>query len=335
MGGMKLDATARQAVPGEEVLAAGIFQAGGSLTARFASFGELSVRRREREERETSGINFKRYLLLVVTPGWLHVFDARSGLRGWKVAGQLASWSRSDIVGTIDTKSVTTRLHLEIPFENRRMELEAPKIRNNTSGEVARLVANGSAAAAPSQLPTPSLDASSFNASFPILEDRPDGQEAIGLLAVAGGVVRLISYFLPWIVVHGVTDVSFSGWTVMGGPFISVGYSIAIIVVGATYARGGEARPRLLQALGVGSIIAFGFQFSILLQRMSEFRSYLQDHGISTVAVHASMGFGVWVLLVGAGLVLVAGVRGRKLASLDSRREPYLPPRPDSAKTSL
>ena len=81
---MKLVKVAQAEVPGETVVAAGIFQAAGSLTARMSGWGELSVRKRQREERASSGLPFKRHLLLLVTPVRLHVFDARSVLTGWR-----------------------------------------------------------------------------------------------------------------------------------------------------------------------------------------------------------------------------------------------------------
>src|SRR2546426_2460579 len=126
---VKLDKVARAAVPNETVMAAGIFQAAGSMTARHSGFGEFSVRRREREERASSGLSFKRYMLLVLTPSRLYIFDARSHMTRWKANRTLAMWDRSAIRAKADTKSMTVRLSLEIPSESRRVELEAPKAR--------------------------------------------------------------------------------------------------------------------------------------------------------------------------------------------------------------
>jgi hypothetical protein len=139
---MKLADVAQSLVPGESVVAAGVFQAGGSLTARTSGFGEISVRRRERQVRDASGIPFKRYMLLVLTPTRVHVFDAKSSLGRWKGGRLLAVWDRASVRAAVVPRSVTTRLTLAVPAENRRLELEAPKARRATAGEVARLLAS-------------------------------------------------------------------------------------------------------------------------------------------------------------------------------------------------
>src|SRR4029450_9036747 len=139
---MSVISSARRAVPGEEVLAAGIFQAAGPLAARYADLGEISARRRAREEREASGLAFRRYLMLVVTPTRLHVFDARSGL-AWKAKRELAAWPRAALRVSTESKAVTVRLTIEIPSENRRVELEGGRDKGGAGGGGGRAAGRG------------------------------------------------------------------------------------------------------------------------------------------------------------------------------------------------
>src|SRR4029450_7396715 len=134
---MSVISSARRAVPGEEVLAAGIFQAAGPLAARYADLGESSARTAAREEPESSGLAFRRYLMLVVTPTRLHVFDARSGL-GWKARRDLGVWPRAALRVSAEAKAVTVRLTIEIPSENRRVELEAGRPKRGAAAEGVR-----------------------------------------------------------------------------------------------------------------------------------------------------------------------------------------------------
>ena len=302
---MKLDKVARGAVPNEPVVAAGIFQAAGSMTARHSGFGEFSVRRREREERESSGLAFKRYMLLVLTPARLHVFDARSHLGGWKAGRAIAAWDRAAVRATADEKSVTLRLTLEIPSENRHVELEAPKARRGTSGQVARLLASTSAPPAPQFAPTPGLMSSSERENreqLRRLSNRP------GWIAIFGAAVRLVAYAMPWLVIRSINgnQVNVSGWTALDGPFVSIAYPIVIIVAAGFYLAGRrEGSPRLLLSLGAGSILVFLIQLPITLSRIDPIKKALQARG---VVVTVSLGIGLWVELAGAILIFAGGV---------------------------
>src|SRR6266545_3098389 len=256
---MNVVSAARRAVPGEEVLAAGIFQAAGTLAARYSDFGEISARRRAREEREASGLAFRRYLMLVVTPTRLHVFDARSGF-GWKAKRQLAVWPRAALrIGT-EVKAVTIRLTIEV-------------------------------------------------------------------LAAAGGLVPAVGFFLPWLEVRGAQTHNLSG-AQGGAPILSIGFSIAIIVVAVLYLYGRrETSPQLLRSLGFGSVIAAVFTFVYLSDQLGRLRSVLRARG---ALVTVSMGIGPWVQLAGAGIVLAVGIWAVRL---ERRRRPsrpriYAPPPP-------
>jgi hypothetical protein len=301
---VKLEETARVIVPDEQVVACGIFRAGGSLTARASGFGEFSVRRREREEREASGLPFKRYMLLVVTRTRVHVFDARSRFTSWQVSRSLAVWDRSTLRVTMDPKAVTTRLTLEIPSEHRRLELEAPKARRSSSGEVARVLASEAAPA---------------DAGFPFPPRRPAADDTrdqtrefhsrAGALAVIGGATRLGAYAMPWIVVTRVPTgptAQVSGFRELGSPMISVGYSIVIVLAGIAYLAGRrEGSPRLIRTLGISSIIVFLIQFSITVSRFGSLRDALRTERI---LARISVGPGVWVELIGAILTLAGGL---------------------------
>ncbi|HEX9410168.1 MAG TPA: hypothetical protein VF986_00505 [Actinomycetota bacterium] len=324
---MKLDKVARAAVPNEPVMAAGIFQAAGSMTARHSGFGEFSVRRREREERASSGLSFKRYMLLVLTPSRLHIFDASSAMTRWKANRSLATWDRSAIRATADTKSMTVRLTLEIPSENRRIELEAPKARRGTSGEVARLLGSSS----PSPVPQQALASQKLMSSagqeqaerLRKLHNRP------GWLAIAGAAVRLLAYAMPWIVIRASngSHLNISGWRALGKPWLSIAYPIVIIVAGGFYLAGRrEGSPRLLLSLGVGSIVVFLIQYPVTTGRIAPLKSALTARGaIATV----SLGFGLWVELAGAIMILAGGLYAYMLwkNTLPPQRS-YVPPIP-------
>ncbi len=324
---MSVISVARRAVPDEEVLAAGIFQAAGSLTARFSDFGEISARRRAREEREASGLAFRRYLMLVVTPTRLHVFDARSGF-GWKAKRHLAAWQRSAIRVSTEVKALTVRLTIEIPSENRRVELEASKSRRVAAAEVIRVLTIGALPPTPDVLRAPSPIAPLLDS---VEADRLEANRTtIGALAVAGGLVRAGAFFLPWIVATGTQTVSFSG-TSGGAPILSIGVSAAIVVVGALYLAGRrESGPQLLRSLGFGAVVASVLNFAFLVDEIDKVRSVLRPRG---VLVTVSMGIGPWVQLVGAGTVLAVGIWAVRLErrTRPSRPRSYAPPPPDRA----
>ena len=317
---MKLAQVAQAAVPGEEVLAAGIFRTGGSLTARMSGFGELSVRRQERRERDSSGLPFKRYMLLVVTPTRLHLFDARSAMTRWKARRSLAVWSRSDVRATMDPKPMSTRLTLDIVSESRRIELEAPKARRGTAGEVADMLAkdtagaraHGEVALATRRLP-PSAEPEEAERMRKL-------HSRTGWIALAGGATRLAAYAMPWIVVMAAArpDEPFdiSGYRELGSPVFSIGISIVIIVAAAFYLAGRrEASPRLLQSIGIGSVVVFAIQFQSTLNSISALRLALQGRG---VIASVSVGFGVWVELAGVILTLAGGLYAVKLSKRGS-----------------
>jgi hypothetical protein len=280
----------------------------------MSGFGELSVRRQERRERDSSGLPFKRYMLLAVTPTRLHVFDARSAMTGWKVKRSLAVWNRSDLRATMDPKPMSTRLTLEIASENRRIELEAPKARRGTAGEVAGMLAKDAAVAhsevalATRRVP-PSVEPEEAERMRRL-------HSRTGWIALAGGVTRLVAYAMPWIVVVAATrpdePLEISGYRELGSPVFSIGISIVIIVAAAFYLAGRrEASPRLLQSIWIGSVFVFVFQFQSTLRSISALRPALQARG---VVASVSVGFGVWVELAGVILTLAGGVYAVRLS---------------------
>ena len=326
---MKLIDVARRTVPADDVLAAGIFQAAGSMTARMAGFGELSVRQREEEERRTSGLQFKRYMLLVVTPARVHLFDARSAMARWKARERIATWERSALRATTETLPMTIRLTLEIPSQNRRLELEAPKARRSTAGEVARLLAPQSPLGSgipPVPSPFPRLEAQTS-------ERRREQEQWAGIAALLGGLTRLLAYTLPWIVVKS----SFSGRSIgvsgnreLGVPLVSFGLSVVIMATAIFYLVGRrEASPRLLFSLGLGSVIALFWQVIATVGQMGQIRTTLRARGLD---VTTSLGFGIWIELVGVALIVGGGYVAYRLWKQDRpHRESYLPHRPDLA----
>jgi hypothetical protein len=326
---MKLPELARAWVPDEEVLAAGVFWVDGAIGARL-SFGEHSARSCERREREASGLDIKRYLMLVVTPEALHVFDTRANLASWRVKGRIARWSRADLLAHAEARKTTIGLAIEVPSENRRLLLEAPKARFESSAEVARLLTEPSTTVAPDGSAIRPLDAAAFRSAPipPPVEPTPDAKA--GTLVIVGGVVRILAYTMPWIVVHGIAaDVGIPGYKVVGAWFIGIAYSIVIIVCGGRY-RSGKSSARLLRGLGFGSVIAFGIQLTSTTGMLDDLQKALLARGYTTTE---SIGFGIWVLALGAALVLIGGMRAVGAENRSSVRARSTSPRAGSLNT--
>src|SRR5205823_4573777 len=156
------------------------------------------------------------------------------------------------------------RLTLRIASENRTIELEAPKTSRATSGEVARVLVSGTV--------PPRADVAPPVAVHPPSPRHEESERlhrlhrAAGWGAILGGMARLGAYSLPWITMTPPRGsgypIGISGFRTLGAPVISIGYSIAIVVAAMFYLAGRrEASPRLLQGLGIGSIIVFFIQF--------------------------------------------------------------------------
>jgi hypothetical protein len=327
---MSVVSAARRAVSGEEVLAAGVFQAAGTFAARVADIGEISARGRAREEAEASGLAFRRYVMLVVTPTRLHVFDARSGF-GWKARRQLAVWPRAALRVSTELKAMTVRLTIEVPSEHRRLELEAYKSKRVAAADVVRLLTTGALPPPPDVLRAPSPSAPTLE---PLEADRLEANRTtIGVLATLGGLVRAVGFFLPWIVLTGAQTENLSG-AHGGAPILSIGLSIAIIVVALLYLSGRrETSPQLLRSLGLGALIASIFNFIYLSDQLGQLKAVLRARG---ALVTASMGIGPWVQIVGAGIVFAVGIwavrleRGRR----PSRPRTYASPPSGPATTT-
>jgi hypothetical protein len=262
--------------------------------------------------------------MLVVTPTRLLVFDARSGF-GWKAKRQLAVWPRAAIRVSTESKAVTVRLTIEIPSENRRVELEAARTKRGATTEVVRVLTVGGLPPTPDVLRAPSPSAPTLD---PVEADRLEANRTtIGVLAGLGGVVRAVGFFLPWIVVGGAQTDNLTG-AQGGAPILSIGFSVAIVVVALLYLYGRrETSPQLLRSLGLGSLIASVVTFVYLSDQLGQLRSVLRARG---ALVTVSMGIGPWVQLAGAGIVVAVGIwavrleRGRR----PSRPRIYAPPPP-------
>jgi hypothetical protein len=313
---MKLKRLAQSAVPDEPVLAAGIFQAAGSLTARMAGFGEISRYARNREERTSSGLDFKRYILLAVTPTRLFVFDARSSF-GWRVKQRLACWYRHSIQTAIEDKTVTTRVVIEVPGEGRRLQLECKRGGSRSmSAEVLRLLREG-AVPRPDVIEPP-LPAPPRAAARESEEGRRRRVRAGGV-ALAGGILRLLAYSMPWVMVTSTVNghsLELTGWRALGEPIISVAYSIVIAVAAVMYLAGRrEAGPRLLFTLGVGSLIVMFIQIPTTVNAIASAKTLFQQRGLS---VTVALSFGAWVEAVGAIAAFVGGFLARRASKADS-----------------
>ena len=144
----------------------------------------------------------------------------------------------------------------------------------------------------------------------PLESERTKRLHAVaGGLAVAGGVVRLAAYFLPWVVAtiaSQFADVRFSGMDVLGTPVFSVGYSAATIVIGVLYLAGRrETLSTWLFWLGVSAAVVFVFQYSSTLNDMQDARAAFEARGLQ---VSLRLGIGIFVEAAGAALVLASGL---------------------------
>src|SRR4029450_259110 len=134
--------------------------------------------------------------------------------------------------------------------------------KGGTAAECVRSLTLGALPPAPDVLRAPSPSAPTLD---PLEADRLEANRTtIGVLAAVGGRVRGGGYFLPWIVVSGAETHTLTG-SDGGAPILSIGFSIAIVVVALLYLLGrGETSPQLLRSLGLGSLIASAFTFMYL-----------------------------------------------------------------------
>jgi hypothetical protein len=138
---------------------------------------------------------------------------------------------------------------------------------------------------------------------------------------------------LPWIVVtfpFSGRSVGVSGNRELGVPLVSFGFSVAIMVTAVFYLVGRrEASPRLLFSLGLGSVIALFWQFTATVERVGQVRTAIRARGLN---VTISLGFGIWIEVVGVALTVGGGyVAYRLWKQTRPHRESYLPRRPDLA----
>ena len=212
-----------------------------------------------------------------------------------------------------------------------RLELEAYKSKRVAAADVVRVLTVGALPPPPDVLRAPSPNIPTLE---PLEADRLEANRTtIGVLATLGGLVRAVGFFLPWIVLSGAQTENLSG-AHGGAPILSIGLSIAIIVVALLYLSGRrETSPQLLRSLGLGALIASVFNFIYLSDQLGQLKAVLRAKG---ALVTASMGIGPWVQIVGAGIVFAVGIwavrleRGRR----PSRPRSYASPPPGPATTA-
>jgi hypothetical protein len=130
-----------------------------------------------------------------------------------------------------------------------------------------------------------------------------------GLLTLAGGVIVVISVFLPWFRVDSPVG-SLTVSEFRGGAFgllILGGFAIAR---GLSMARIGGMGFRLGSPL-IGGIL----MVVLLVIRWNDIQDAIEQTNAIAPAISASVGFGFWCAALGAGLVLAGGA-----LSLQQRR---------------
>jgi hypothetical protein len=135
-----------------------------------------------------------------------------------------------------------------------------------------------------------------------------------GWLGVAGGTIRLLAYSLPWIVLTARLNgaaTTISGYRALGSGWLSVVYSVGVVVAAASYLAGRqEGGGRLLFSLGVASVAVFAVQCPLTLSRLEPLRNELAARDLD---VAVSIGFGLWVELAGTLLTLCGGLAAYRL----------------------
>jgi outer membrane protein assembly factor BamB len=122
------------------------------------------------------------------------------------------------------------------------------------------------------------------------------------MLLLIGAALRLGSYVMPWMVVAN-TD-SFNILRLGVSP-ISLVFTAGAVALAIGYAAGAEwARPRLLVALGAGSILGGLADLNSIGRFLEQARAYRTSHNL--VSIRIGMGVGPLAELLG-GILLVAG----------------------------
>jgi hypothetical protein len=157
--------------------------------------------------------------------------------------------------------------------------------------------------------------------------------EAAGLLGIAGGVLRLIAYALPWIDIHAGAAVSgvhlqSSGnlaVDVFGSWFVGASYSIVVIIAGGICMSDNEHGAMLLRALGFGALLLSGLELAYTLLGLEQLNS------LFAAFPQGSLSIGPWVVGLGSIIALIAGVKAMRIETRTPRASGSrrVPPRPD------
>jgi hypothetical protein len=297
---------ARVALPGEQILAAAVFDVG------FDHAG-LPVRRR---------------VVVAVTPGRVHVFHAKARMTSWKLGGHLGSWDRGEITAAANTGLGSTRLTVNVSSVGVWLDLTSSAGTAADAAAVARELVGPMGAAPGSDQAGGGLSAVRYYG----LVDTDDSRRlhrTAGRLAVAGGFLRLVAYLLPWVAVSlpsGLSErATVNGLTALGTPVFSLLYAAATIVVGVVYLRDHKSSaPKLLLWWGLSAMVVFVMQMSATQNSLRPAHDEILARRGLDMAL--SLGFGVWVELAGVLFIVTAGITavraGRAMA-------PGMAPRPD------
>ena len=115
-------------IPGEEVLAIGLFHRTGSYGAMAIAevSGLASMASRALGKKKAGGMS--QNVILAVTPEKLYAFGYSPKGTSIKVKDEEAVWDRSSVeIGTGD-KSITQRLTISSPTEDEKVELDTSKM---------------------------------------------------------------------------------------------------------------------------------------------------------------------------------------------------------------
>ena len=145
------------------------------------------------------------------------------------------------------------------------------------------------------------------------MEVRGQQIEAAGVLAVVGGAVCAVGTFLPWLKASS----TFNNLTVSGLDY-TTDHGKAVLVLGvaiALFAGLGLVRRPISDVMLVLVVLVAASEVGFTVYSLSDVSNRADDFNGSSDVAHVSIGFGLYLSLVGAGVGLIGA-----LLSIQNRR---------------
>lgn len=253
----------------------------------------------------TTGITTTGTVTVAMTPDRLFVLE---GSRRRGLQAQLGMWDQRSVMSAAEIVDGATRLILNPPADGVWLDLRS--VRGGAEGaaaaDVARRLTSSVAGLAPPVGGPRRVET----------EESRRLHRRAGRFALAGGVVRLLAYMLPWAVLARVDpattpygsspSVSVSGAELFGSQPLSLlgGLAAVLLGLGHLLARRRGA-PVLIAVTACAGVVIFAIQFVALRSSLPVAQRDLSERGI---AVSVRAGSGVWIELVGVLLIVAAAI---------------------------